>query len=93
MFTKTEVSTRLTSNRQGSLVCKTCGEENADRNASFNIALWDIFPRQDYNDDKRNSKEATGSCSQDVLTGSSAWLYITPRSLSICFNKRLLLVN
>ena len=21
-------------------MCKTCGEENADRNASFNIAYW-----------------------------------------------------
>jgi len=39
------------------------------------------------------NKSMTGSCSQGVLTGSSAWLYISPRPLSICFNKRLLLVN
>ena len=26
--------------RKGLFVCKTCGEENADRNAAFNIAYW-----------------------------------------------------
>ena len=50
-------------------MCKTCGEENADRKVSFNIAYRALgyiskagvtVNRQEYNDDKRNSKEATG---------------------------------
>ena len=27
-------------NTQGLFICKKCGEENADRNAAFNIAYW-----------------------------------------------------
>jgi transposase len=56
-----QLGTRRT---QGLFTCKTCGEENADRNAAFNIAYRALgYISQDFswhgqerNDEKRSSK-------------------------------------